>query len=411
MSNQKPPSLRVAVVGGRARFGVRAFSWKRPLPNLTDYDAAVLDLRSLAEDPSGIQAEDLSSLRQLASRLIRSNGVIVVIVEDPLGEIRVKRNDGREIGLPVTSVLPFTVLAFREFGETIFPEPNQFSAYTNTIRRWKFHFDVSGLKIDESNSHIATSGKQVFLRNREGKTLAGQFWFGNGRLVVLPSPPGGSSQDAVDLVLGALLPNAIESPPPWVDAIDMPGIAALNAQLDTAEKELERLTDHRQRLLDRRADLAGLRKLIYTDGTELERVVADAFTRLGGQILSSKFGTEEYILLHSNREHLVEVKGVGGTAALKHVRQLVDNLLIAEEKNGTRAHGILLVNTWRDVAPNSRDETADFPANVIERAEANNITLISSLSLFRALCVVLDEKRNGVDVLDVITTNCGVVRF
>jgi len=240
--------------------------------------------------------------------------------------------------------------------------------------------------------------------------LAGECQWGNGRVVLLPSGNFESAPEAIDLVLEELAgaPLAI-SPPQWVQHVQIPGAAELEAEIDSAQQTIESLRSQIRSSEGKRDALLKYKRLIYSDGAELEEIVERALIYLGGSIIASKYGTEEYILVHHGREHLMEVKGAIGSAALKHVRQLIDNQLLAEETTGTAPHGILVVNGWRNDPPSERGKGTliEFPDNVIQRASANDIALVSGAQILSAVCLKLKGDDDGSAFLNALTSTRG----
>ena len=216
--------------------------------------------------------------------------------------------------VPIASIVGAPVNDVSESGTSLLRTGStRFSKYLGYVTRWIFHFSFAG------------SPTECFLKNREDRWLAGQVTVGKtGRLVVLPAGDFGEHPEkAIDLVLEEVCGTAPATPPPaWSDKVEIPGIAELDRKTGAAHAQIARLSDEVAAISRQREALLQYRKLVYAEGKELEDVIKEALLLLGGAVVPPKYGTEEYILVHQETEHLIEVKGVTGSAALKHVRQL-----------------------------------------------------------------------------------------
>jgi hypothetical protein len=155
------------------------------------------------------------------------------------------------------------------------------------------------------------------------------------------------------------------------------------------------------------------RRLLYASGAELEDIVRKSFELLGATVLPAKYAQEEYILHVGGQEFLMEVKGVSKSISLTHLRQLSDYMLRYQEETGKESKGILLGNAWRHMPPDMRnkEETPEFPDNVVKRAEQLGISLVSSSILLGSVLHVLKKEVEAARILSIMTTTIGVLRF
>jgi hypothetical protein len=393
---------RIAVIGDAQVSQAEGFPWNdRALPNVTDYDVAILDLRVLAQDYSGMTCEGLRDFQALLRRLFESEGQVIAIAENPQAHIALPMRNGRgPVRLPVTAVFPVAVTVTSESGQTLNRLSDKFSRYLNHVKSWKFHFKFGDVGTVER-----------YLQNREEKWLAAELRREAGRVVLLPNGEFSDPRDAISFVLEEITgAPAVTAPPAWSGAIEIPGISALEAEARGAQEEIRRLSEHVATLAARQGKLEEYRRLVYGTGKELEDIVARSFELLGGTIIPRKYGTEEYILVYRDREHLIEVKGVTGSSALDHVRQLFDNQSIAEQQTDTSPHCILVANTFRNDPPENRGAAPriEFPDNVVRRATANDIALLSTVTLLDAVCAKLAGAPEADAFLDRLTATAGI---
>ena len=193
----------------------------------------------------------------------------------------------------------------------------------------------------------------------------------------------------------------------------MPVVPDIQAEIDQKKAAILALETEITTAEAAKKELEKFKKLLYASGVELEEIFAECLSRCGGKVLPAKYSQEEFVLEYKNGLSLVECKGIGKSVALTHWRQLLDYIVKFEEEEGRRGKGILFGNAWRDLPPGDRgkEETVIFPDNVIERATANDMALISSVDFFHVFCRLIAGEVTGEAILDRITTAVGVVRF
>jgi hypothetical protein len=128
--------------------------------------------------------------------------------------------------------------------------------------------------------------------------------------------------------------------------------------------------------------------LLYADGDELEVVAEAALRELGGRTaLPSEGGIEDLRLeTPGGTRYVVEIKGSTGGLKLDNLRQVVDwrTAAIAHGADaGTRA--LVIANPFRLVAPEARLVSECFHPNVLGRAEALAVVVLSGRQLYEAI--------------------------
>lgn len=155
------------------------------------------------------------------------------------------------------------------------------------------------------------------------------------------------------------------------------------------------------------------KKLIYSNGFELENIIEICLKKLGATIKEEKYGNEEYVMIHKDNEYLIEAKGKEKSIKLVDVRQLLDHILDAENKTDQSFKGILFGNSWRNHPLDERgtEENIEFIDMVIDRAVKNDIALVSCKDFFNQICKFLDGDKTGEKILDEIVKAEGIVNF
>jgi hypothetical protein len=436
---------RVLIIGSRAFAGIDSITWgEQVVPNIPDYDLVVVSVPDIAEDfLKSVKADYLEKLRKALVRFLDSGGKVVALVSATFGVNRPKSYPER---VSNTDWCPVSYTTVQEAGESIVRKGDSYGAYLNVMTSWQFVLDIrqSSLTKELVNFYGQTQNTRYtvdlhpYLENRYGRVLAGYFnvevrrqrtrtndWnvhkeypdkpdVTTGTVVLLPLFGKFSAEEALAKIIEIETGICLGSPEPeWAQAIYMPGVPALEDQIEDAKAVIAKQNEFVGDLEARIADINSYRRLLYGSGPELETIVKRSLENLGAVVSPSKYGQEEYILEFNGQEFLMEVKGVAKSIALTHVRQLSDYMLRYEEETGKKCKGILFGNAWRNLPPEERTkgDTQEFPANVVDRAVDLGISLVSSTAFFEAFCGAIDSAELKNALLVKITSTTGVVQF
>ena len=201
--------------------------------------------------------------------------------------------------------------------------------------------------------------------------------------------------------------------PDWALDLDIPGIKIIDESLLQIDEKEKELVLERKDLDDSKNELMNYKKLIYSNGFELENIIEICLKKLGATIKEEKYGNEEYVMIHKDNEYLIEAKGKEKSIKLVDVRQLLDHILDAENKTDQSFKGILFGNSWRNHPLDERgtEENIEFIDMVIDRAVKNDIALVSCKDFFNQICKFLDGDKTGEKILDEIVKAEGIVNF
>ena len=131
----------------------------------------------------------------------------------------------------------------------------------------------------------------------------------------------------------------------------------------------------------------------------LEIAVQKGFEKIGLKVEIGKAGKHDLLIRNKNYFGVIEVKGVTGSASLKHTRQLLQWVMEnAPEEDDPEPKGILVINPFKDRPLADRKESA-FPENVKQFARGHNLCLITGLQLFCLMEAILNKT---------ITTNAAL---
>ena len=441
----KEAQRRYLVIGSSGYRGVDSVDWKSgSLPNIVDYDTAIIDVRSLDDETLKAVSHDfLVEIRKQLIRLLDSDGEIIVLTD-------FRRTDHRPDSYPERidnyGWCPIDIGIADESGETIVVKDSRFEGYLSKLKDWPYYLFIpknclSRELTDYYGSTYNTKYKlplRPLLTNRYDKVLSGTCRIEvrrkriksggystcetyqtdpdkvSGEIVLLPLLSDFDPKQAVALVLEELMGSTVRAEAPdWTDSINVPGVEDISMDIVTRRKGISDLFSEIEELDAKRRELLDFKRLLFASGTDLEEVVDRSLTSLGGTVTPAKYGEEEYILEFEGQEYLLEVKGVSKSITLGHLRQLNDYLLKYEEDTGRECKGILFGNAWRNLPPNQRGtkDKPEFPDNVIKRATQWQICLVSSTSFFAAFSDHLGDTSRAKTILKCLTSADGVASF
>ena len=418
---------RILVIGSRDYDGPwKTVAWSGEFPYVADYDAVVVDLTSLDQETlsaicdtrtpntgyaTGFPRGGMSMRNQLRERmgdfqqLLKSGGDVYCIASEILeSDLRCVNRDGGDD--PLYTSLDWCPLRFRfkqRQGDTLAVHDEFFREYFSLVKKWtavvapeiddsrlfgepslagvilkvgnvaagSYLLEVSPLATNRANEHVGVgirwSGKISGLASAKSGTLA-----------VLPPPSAASIEEAIETLCRAIGGRGHEDPPGWIPLVEVPGDSELEEKIDVLRTKAAELERERSRK-------AQLRTLLYESGDALERAVGEALGELGFDV-HWPVGKREDLAIHwEGRDAYVEVKGKTKGFSLTDLRQL-GHYLEDAQLDQRPVKGIFVGNHWRKRARAKRGDP--FPQNVIAYAAKRSIALVTTTTLFDAICAV-----------------------
>ncbi len=219
-----------------------------------------------------------------------------------------------------------------------------------------------------------------------------------GHIIWLPRLKSIDSRNSVNLLLEDIHGKPQSSTEPdWAQKIKAKPFREIQTQLTREKGKIEKISGNVAVLEKKLSDLNEYKKLLYSDGKELENIFKKCLEAIGAKIEPAKYSNEEYCLVYKRNEYPIEAKGNSKSISLTDLRQLIDYTLVYEDKTGEKTKGILLGNVWKNIPLNQRNIHGKpiFPSNVIDRANSTNIALLSSIDFFEQFCKFLETKSLG----------------
>ena len=432
------------IIGSSGHQYVECVEWEAAeLPNIVDYDIVIINVRSIKDSfLKNVTPERINNLRTLLTRLLISNGSIII-----LSDIKrvVKRPKKYPDFYNNYSWCPIDIATKSESGTTIDIIEEPFPKYFNKFKKWDYYFFIpkgcltkqfTALIGDTYNTRYELPQK-FFLKNRYGKMLSGMHsievynekkktpaysssyeYYSEtpdnvfGQIVLIPLINELDDKAALNLLLEDIFGKVQRSlAPAWIDDIIMPFIDQFDTKIRSFSDTILELNKQKQIVETKKKEIESYKKLLYEDGNELENIFRKCLNELGAIVDPAKYSEEEYCLVYNDNEYPVEAKGISKSISLTHLRQLIDYMLKYDEETGLKSKGILLGNAWKNLPLEKRNtsEKPNFPSNVVSRAKDMNIALISSVDFFKAFCSFLEDNTIGDSILSKIVNTNGPV--
>ena len=171
-----------------------------------------------------------------------------------------------------------------------------------------------------------------------------------------------------------------EALPGWADGYKFTEEIGIENELSQLEAQLQKIQEGIDSAKSRKATLNQWKLLFTGTGTALEEQAKEAFQILGFEVEDGPTGRSDLRLKRNGETAVVEVKGVGKSAAEKNAAQL-EKWLSEERLDGTEnPKGILLANTWRSLPLDQRTEPS-FPNQMLAFSTAREHCLITGIQL------------------------------
>lgn len=209
-----------------------------------------------------------------------------------------------------------------------------------------------------------------------------------------------------------LLPELTRGPekltlPGWTERFQLPGESAKIAKMNKLRNRAERITAD---IAKNRAELEELQQykaLLTTSGTKLEALVRSALEEMGLEVEPGEPGRGDLLVRRGEVMAVVEVKGVGKSAAEKHAAQLEKWVSEYYADHGVKPKGILIVNAYRDLPVDQRTDPS-FPDQMLAYATNREHCLVTTLQLLGLLFAIQAEPDRKEGLVEALFTTTGV---
>lgn len=195
--------------------------------------------------------------------------------------------------------------------------------------------------------------------------------------------------------------------PDWADRYAFPTQAARDEKIEKARSLVAKHQATVDTLQAEQETETAWKLLVAGTGEPLENQVREALTVLGFELKPAVRGRADIRASYAGKAVVVEVKGVAKSAAEKHAAQL--EKWVAEEKAGGDAvKGILIVNGWKDIAPDRRNQ-AVFPDQMIGYSTAREHCLVTGVQLLAMVRTALQNPTRAPNIAQELLATAGPV--
>ncbi len=244
---------------------------------------------------------------------------------------------------------------------------------------------------------------KVFGRSPGGAAVAIDLRVGGGRVVFLPALPeryaAGERVTVAEVLVGcirnALLTQAEEKKPDWLQRYPLPGLKEAQRRLERAESRLEALENEVDEARNEFRGIERYRRILWQSGKYgLDLPVRDSLTLLG--CVSYSRSDEPATFNYQGETVFVETEGSDRAVGMDPHYRLRQRLERMIAQTGSRPKGLIVINGYRDRRPSERDQQYEDSLRVA--AESMRYAVVESSRLFEAVRAYLageTEKAAG----------------
>lgn len=412
-------SEMVWVIGNKHPNADKSIMWDDPLPNLSDPDIIIIDLTSLTEEV--LRRMDFDKIKRATEFIMDkflNRGTIITITQ---ARFQIKQYAGPPRSnydmLPLdihTKKVPEATRIVYNYDEaftTYLESVKKFSFYISKFDDWKMtHIPkhqgikkvcrpLEGFRITDNSGHWLGRIFHVFLQDNNGEIVSQAE--DSGELVFLPPPT-----EHIDNAIGKILQECgkatskKESEPQWASRLSFKPVENIQKQIDECEQNKQKLQSKIHDLTKKKESILSHRRLIYSNGSELEESVGNAFRILGFSEIKRppEQGKEDWIFDCKNSERfkhvVIEVKGADKRTRQEHIVQCNKWTDERYRIDGKISKGVFVPNQCRkDEYPKSQKNRMHFEPNEIEYAESKEICIIPSCVVFEAVRDVINGRK------------------
>lgn len=235
----------------------------------------------------------------------------------------------------------------------------------------------------------------------------------NGKIILLPEFADENLYDSDkewELAIGKCINTLVtldadlkQSPagfklPEWTKNFLIPTEKEELKKLNIYEKQLEEIKNmiSCQEIVIK--ELQRLKLAFSSTGENLEKICKEIFLKLGFTDLPSENNRSDLVLKYGSMDIVVEIKGLNKSAGEKNAAQLEKWVSEHIEKYDKQPKAILLVNAFRNIKLDERDEDV-FPKQMLKYAINREQCLLSTTQF---LCLYLDCMKSPKKKEDII---------
>jgi hypothetical protein len=230
-------------------------------------------------------------------------------------------------------------------------------------------------------------------------------------VINLPSPTKVSTEEAIKSILINRYKMTLElSIPDWVKEYKNIIQSKIESNLKNLNAEKIKIESNIQEQILLLKEEENFQKLLYEQGAVLQSIVHDTLQLFDAEVDRIDEKKDDGKIVDPNgRKGILEIKGKSKSLARKDIRQLDDWKDIAEKNEGYEMKGIIIANCFIGEPLSKRENY--FPDDCIKKAKANEFCLLKTSQLFKAICLLKENRLNKNDFWDEIFKTNGVCKL
>ena len=201
-----------------------------------------------------------------------------------------------------------------------------------------------------------------------------------------------------------------QSIPNWVDNYILKGENEIHSNLTSLNKKLLETQQAIEKNKKSVATFKNLKALFSTNGDVLESVVQLVLKGFGFEIEIPDNNRDDLIIKMDNKVGVVEVKGLGKSAAERNAAQLQKWVSNYHFENEFNPKGILIVNTFKNKFIEERTGD-DFPHQMLPYAKQMKLCLITGIQLLYMYLDFQSGELNKEEIKSLLFNTTGVLTY
>jgi len=388
-------------------------------PNFADCDKLIVDMTTLHENHLySISWDRATEIFNQIEKRFQSGGIIVCILQP---KFECVNSDKTIINSYFWCPIFFNFKKVTQ-GKTIPSLKDfEFNDYIYKVKNWDIEIEKPQYKVYPSDQTFtgSTVSTSPPIYTQSYSLIGGVFVvtgfmnFNQGKLTMLP--PIDDSKEGIYSILKSWGRVTSTPPPDWISNIDLPGLTEIDQKISSRKEEINKAKTTISELKSKRQEKAKFKKLIFTDGIELEKIVKESLQIIGFQNVRDGYDRNSEDLLFDFQIDdanlaTIEVKGSKANVAQDHLRQAVD-WAMKNEVEGKKVKAVLIPNTHRlEDYGSSKNRRLDF-SDFEDFCKTRDLCIFPTPCIFDLVYAKLEGKKINLQTLEqLILETKGVLR-
>ena len=412
---------QIWILGNEVGGADRCIKWDfKNASNFSDCDKLIVDMTTLTDtDLYFITWEKATEIFDQIKKRFESGGEIVCILQSKFEKTNSEKTI---INNYFWCPLAFNFKKVTKGSKIEAVKDFEYNEYLAMVKNWEIEIENPKCKLyptEDAFEGTLVSVTSSAIYTQSYAMIGGVFSVKgllrptSGKLVMLP--PIEDSKEGINVILKSWERITSTLLPDWIRNITIPNLPQIKKLIVDENQKIEKIQNTILNLEKQKNELEKFRRLLYTDGVELEEIVMESLQKIG--ISSIRKGRDEnhedMIFDFESKDSnlcVIEVKGMERNMKLAHIRQTLHWALDYQEK-GKKAKPLLIANIFRledlTTSKTKREGFSEFE----EFCSQYDICVLPTTILFDLVCKVLNGKKISVKKLELLILETkGVLR-